>query len=60
MWRQNGTAGTRLKVFNGKTTSLIHCQVQAGSGIQVVPVAIVSGFIMSLLGPILILGFLAI
>ncbi|MDM5075545.1 lysine exporter LysO family protein [Aeromonas media] len=48
------------KVFNGKTTSLIHCQVQAGSGIQVVPVAIVSGFILSLLGPILILGFLAI
>ncbi|WP_323981140.1 hypothetical protein [Aeromonas media] len=48
------------KVFNGKTTSLIHCRVQAGSGIQVVPVAIISDFILSLLGPILILAFLAI
>lgn len=34
--------------------------IQKSGGIQVVPVAIVSGFILSLLGPILILGFLAI
>ena len=34
--------------------------IQKSGGIQVVPVAIVSGFIMSLLGPILILAFLAI
>ena len=33
--------------------------IQKSGGIQVVPVAIVSGFILSLLGPILILGFLA-
>ena len=34
--------------------------IQKSGGIQVVPVAIVSGFILSLFGPILILGFLAI
>ncbi|QXC29009.1 lysine exporter LysO family protein [Aeromonas sp. FDAARGOS 1409] len=34
--------------------------IQKSGGIQVVPVAIVSGFLLSLLGPILILGFLAI
>ena len=34
--------------------------IQKSGGITVVPVAIVSGFILSLLGPILILGFLAI
>ncbi|MGY3942518.1 lysine exporter LysO family protein [Aeromonas tecta] len=34
--------------------------IQKSGGIQVVPVAIVSGFILSLLGPILILGFLSI
>jgi uncharacterized membrane protein YbjE (DUF340 family) len=34
--------------------------IQKSGGIQVVPVAIVSGFILSLLGPIFILGFLAI
>ncbi|PJG59478.1 lysine exporter LysO family protein [Aeromonas cavernicola] len=33
--------------------------IQRSGGITVVPVAIVSGFILSLLGPILILGFLA-
>lgn len=34
--------------------------IQKSGGIQMVPVAIVSGFILSLLGPILILAFLAI
>lgn len=33
--------------------------IQRSGGVGVVPVAIVSGFILSLLGPILILGFLA-
>ncbi len=34
--------------------------LQRSGGVAVVPVAIVSGFILSLAGPVLILGFLSV
>lgn len=33
--------------------------IQRSGGVDVVPIAVVSGFVLSLLGPILVLGFLA-